>query len=300
MKLALGPVLYYWDRESLVKFYDEIATAPVDIVYLGETVCSRRHSLRHDDWMTVADKLAAAGKEVVLSAQALLESESDLKALRKFTENGRYAVEANDMGAVRLLAGKTSFVTGPHINAYNPDTLSILGELGARRWVMPVEMSRDMLHKMQQNKPTGMETEIFAFGRLPLAFSARCFTARHHNLPKDDCQFRCMDYPDGLTLKTREGQPFLVLNGIQTQSASVYNLIAEVGTLYGMGVDVIRISPQAYHTGKIIDLFRRSLNDLTTVRENAEQLVKWMPDKGCDGYWHGKAGLDQSVEMVSR
>ncbi|PIQ83699.1 MAG: U32 family peptidase, partial [Candidatus Omnitrophica bacterium CG11_big_fil_rev_8_21_14_0_20_63_9] len=44
-------------------------------------------------------------------------------------------------------------------------------------------------------------------------------------MQKDDCQFKCLDYEDGLALKTREGQPFLTLNGIQTQSALVHNLI---------------------------------------------------------------------------
>ena len=75
-------------------------------------------------------------------------------------------------------------------------------------------------------RPAGLETEVFAYGRLPLAFSARCFTARHRNLPKDDCRFSCIDHPDGLLMETREKQPFLVLNGIQTQSALVYNLAA--------------------------------------------------------------------------
>jgi len=299
LKLALGPILYYWERESILKFYDEIAATAVDIVYLGETVCSRRHNLRHDDWLSVADKLAAAGKEVVLSSQALLESESDLKALRKIAENGRFATEANDMGAVHLLTGRLPFVIGPHINVYNAPTLSLLAEMGAKRWVMPVEMSRAMLHQIHQARPDGLETEVFAFGRLPLAFSARCFTARHHNLPKDDCQFRCMDYANGLTLKTREGQPFLVLNGIQTQSASVYNLVAELGAMNEMGVDVVRISPQAWHTPKIIDLFRQCLNDPGTVQESARQLAKWMPDNSCDGYWHGKAGLEQSAGMTA-
>jgi collagenase-like PrtC family protease len=43
-----------------------------------------------------------------------------------------------------------------------------------------------------------METEVFAYGRLPLAFSARCFTARHFNLQKDTCEFRCLEFADGM------------------------------------------------------------------------------------------------------
>ena len=106
MRLALEPISYYWPRETVLGFYRAVADSEVDIVYLGETVCSRRHELRLPDWLDLAASLAAAGKEVVLSTQALIESESDLKIVRRITGNGRYLVEANDMGAVRLLEGR--------------------------------------------------------------------------------------------------------------------------------------------------------------------------------------------------
>ena len=293
MKLALGPVLYYWQRDDLFDFYERIAAAPVDIVYLGETVCSKRHNFRLEDWLEVAKNLAASGKQVVLSTQALIESESDLKTLRRLAENGSYTVEANDMAAVRLLSGK-GFVAGPHINTYNPQTLALLAELGAQRWVIPVEMSRQMLADLLACKPQGMETEVFAYGRLPLAFSARCFTARHYNLPKDNCQFRCLDHAGGLTLKTREGQPFLALNGIQTQSSSVYNLVAELESMQQLGVGVVRVSPQPLHTENILALFRRRLDGSLSGPEAAQQMARLMPDQACDGYWHGRPGIEQA------
>jgi collagenase-like PrtC family protease len=62
-------------------------------------------------------------------------------------------------------------------------------------------------------------------------------------LPKDDCQYRCLDYPEGLTVSTREGQAFLALNGIQTQSAQTCNLLPELEELRELKVDVLRISP---------------------------------------------------------
>jgi len=58
MKLALGPVLYYWSREDLYNFYAQTATMPLDTIYLGETVCSKRRSLRTDDWIELARTLA--------------------------------------------------------------------------------------------------------------------------------------------------------------------------------------------------------------------------------------------------
>ena len=292
MKLALGPVLYYWDRDTMLGFYEEMAAAPVDIIYLGETVCSRRHLLRLQDYLDIAERLAAAGKEVVIATQTLIESEYDVKTLHRIAENGNFRVEANDMGAVRLLANKVPFVAGSTLNIYNPQTLDLLAGLGATRWVMPVEMSREGLVSVGEGRATSPETEIFAYGKLPLAFSARCFTARHHNLQKDDCQFRCLDYEDGLVLKTREGQPFLTLNGIQTQSALVYNLIGELDKVKEAGVDVVRISPQAHHTGEILRLFRECIEQRLTPAQALSQIEGLMPAASCNGYWYGRPGLD--------
>ncbi len=297
-KLSLGPVLYYWSRDMLFEFYESMAETPVDIIYLGETVCSKRKSLRTDDWLALAERLAAKGKEVVLSTLALLEAESELKTLRRLCNNGQFLVEANDMAAVRLLEG-TPFVTGSSVNIYNARALARLVDLGLRRWVLPVELSRKTLADMQANCPTGIETEVFVYGRLPLAYSARCFTARAHNLPKDDCQYRCLDYPDGLTLSSQEDKPFLSLNGIQTQSACGYNLLSALPEIKTMGVNVLRISPQSRHTDKVIEIFHRGLQEPKSVSEGMNRLQRLMPFGGCDGYWYGQAGMLEQAKTMA-
>ena len=294
MKLALGPLLYYWPRQQVLDFYDEIASAPVDIVYLGETVCSRRHELRVQDWADIAKKLAAAGKQAVLGTQTLIESESDLKTLRRVTEETDFPIEANDMGAVHVLtAQQRPFVAGPFLNIFNPATLSMLARLGATRWVMPVEMSADALRDLQAARPPGLETEVFAYGRMPLAFSARCFTARHFNLQKDDCQFKCLEFPDGLLIRTREGEEFLTLNGIQTQSSRVYNLIGEVDALRELGVDILRISPQSQHTPELLGIFRARIAGTLDVPAARSRMAGLALAEPCNGFWYGKPGLDQ-------
>lgn len=294
MKLSLGPLLYYWPRDTVLDFYARIADTPVDIVYLGESVCSRRHELRVGDWIAIAERLAAAGKQAVLSTQALIESESDLKTLRKVTGEERFLAEANDMGAVHLLsAGRRPFVAGPYLNVFNGVTLGMMACLGARRWVMPVEMAAEALAELQAARPAGMETEVFAYGRLPLAFSARCFTARHFNLQKDDCQFKCLEFPDGLPVKTREGEPFLTLNGIQTQSAKVYNLINEVEALDRMGVDVLRLSPQSRHMTELIEVFRARIDGTLDAPASRSRMSALGLAEPCNGFWYGRAGLEQ-------
>ncbi|WP_114972972.1 ubiquinone anaerobic biosynthesis protein UbiV [Rhodoferax ferrireducens] len=298
MKISLGPLLYYWARNDVFDFYKAIAATPVDIVYLGETVCSRRHELRLADWLSIAGRLRDAGKEVVLSTQVLIESGADVTVLHKIAANGDFLVEANDMGAAHCLSGKAPFIAGPHLNIYNVPTLQWMAGLGIQRWVMPLEMGRDDLALMQQGRPAGLQTEVFVYGRMPLAFSARCFTARHRNLPKDDCQFSCLAHADGLLMRTRENEGFLVLNGTQTQSAKVYNLLPELGPMQAMGVDVVRISPQSQHTAEIVHLFHDVLTQQSSVEAALQTMDGLMPDQACNGYWYGKPGLEQLAQST--
>ena len=71
-RLALGPVLYYWPRQMLLDFYERMSAAPLDIVYIGETVCSKRHALNTTDWLDLAERISATGKEVVLDRKSVV------------------------------------------------------------------------------------------------------------------------------------------------------------------------------------------------------------------------------------
>jgi len=290
VRLSLGPIQYHWPKEEMLDFYRTIESTPVDIVYLGETVCSKRRSFRHQDWIEVAERLQTAGKEVVLSTLALLEADSELGYVRRLCNNGKFTIEANDMSAVQMLAGKTHFIGGASLNIYNPRTLSKLVSLGMTRWVMPVELSKSVLAGFQNEMPAGIESEVFGWGRLPLAYSARCYTARAHELSKDDCANCCIDYPDGLTLSTREDKRFLVINGIQTQSARVHSLVHELNDP-AAGPDILRISPQSEDTELVISLFHHARLGSLKADEAAYKLERCSPVGLCDGYWHGEAGM---------
>lgn len=267
MALNVGPLLYHWPRNDVTAFYADVAESAADTVTLGEAVCARRRELKLDDWLALARELTQAGKEVVLCTQTLVESEADLRLIRRQAEQHDFMVEAGDASALQLLAGQGPFVLGPHINIYNRPALAEHAALGAVRWVAPLELALDALAHINPpqaplTNPAGaaLETEVFAFGRLPLAFSARCFTARHHRLGKDECGFRCLADPDGLLLSTSEGQPFLVLNGTQTQSAATHCLIFQGPVLRAAGATRLRLSPQSRHFARVIEAFDQVMN----------------------------------------
>jgi collagenase-like PrtC family protease len=286
MRLTLGPLQYFWPRERTLAFYREAANWPLHTVYLGETVCSKRRELRTRDWIALAEELAASGRQVVLSSLALIEAESELGVLQRLVGHGGFWIEANDLSAVQLCRERgVPFVAGSSLNVYNHAALAMLVEDGLRRWVPGVEQGRvlidELLSALDAQGTARPEVEVIAWGRLPLSYSARCFTARALDVAKDQCGFRCIEHPDGLPLTTREGRPFLRINGIQVQGEETTDLTAELPTLRAMKVDLLRLYPQAEGMQAVVEHFAQAL---ATEQPRA-------PIGQRNGYWHGEPGM---------
>jgi len=289
MQLALGPAQYYWTRTDINLFYEKMLSAPLDIIYLGEVVCGKRHQLRASDWLTLAQTLTeVSDSQIVLSTLTLLESNADLNWVRKICDNGQMLVEANDMSAVQLLSdARVPFAGGPALNVYNQHALAQLMSAGMVRWTVPVEMSARQLGEILDSCDNKPEVELFAYGHMPLAYSARCFTARHLGLDKDNCGYRCMEYPEGLPLASQEGESLFLINGIQTLSGEPVNLLPHYAQLCELGIDILRLSPQWQRMEEIIAAF-----DAARRGEPAQEILP----AGVDGYWCDRPGL----ELIAR
>lgn len=300
LRLTLGPIPYFWSRERVFEFYRQAAGWPVDSICVGEVVCAKRRALGTADWLEIAEQLTAAGKEAVVSTLTLVEAASELAALRRYCRNGRFLVEANDMAAVEILSElDVAFVGGPTLNVYNAKTLAVLADAGMRRWVPPVELSGRSLAALLADAPPNCDCEVFAWGRLPLAWSARCFTARAENLPKDRCGFACLEDPQGRLVHTRDDEPFLVLNGIQTQSALTQNLAHELDDLRRLPVAALRLSPQPEKMEQVVRLYRNLIDGDAGATAIAES-DGLAPTGTCTGYWRGQPGFARpDAETVS-
>ncbi len=288
-KISLGPVLFHWDPEALRDFYFRIADeAPVDTVCVGEVVCGKRLPFVLAYLDEVIGRLERAGKEVVISSLALVVTKPDQDQIRDVTVTNDRLVEANELGTTERLAGRPHII-GPFVNVYNEDTLAFLQRRGAVRVCPPPELPAAAIEVLA--RAGIVELEVLVFGRLPLAISSRCYHARHHGLSKAQCRFVCGRDPDGMTIRTLDGEPFLAINGTQTLSFNCCNLLADLNTLRRMGVKRFRLSPHRIDMVAVADVFRNTLDGRSEAGQALERLSALVGDMPfSNGFFRGTEG----------
>jgi collagenase-like PrtC family protease len=284
LRLSLAPIPWFWPRQQVLDFYRAARDWPVDIVYLGETVCGKRRELRTRDWIALAEELVSADREVVLSGLTLIEAEAELTTLVRLAEacGDRLGFEANDMSAVgtaRQLGLR--FVGGPNLNVYNLATLALLREDGMHRLVLGPDLGEARLAEWRADDSGLPEFEALVWGHPVLAHSARCFTARAYDLAKDECGLSCLGHPGGLPLATRDGARFLILNGIQVLGDTRLDLAPELHELSGSGISVLRLQPQAEGMAEVVLRFAAALESGVAPTRVGDS----------NGWWHGTAGM---------
>lgn len=291
-RLSLGPVLFNWPAETWRDFYFRVADeAPVDTVYVGEIVCSKRLPFFAPHLPAVIERLSAAGKEVVVSSPILVTLERERQAVRELTSTDDLTIEVNDLGCLGQMAGRPH-VVGPFINVYNEATLDWFVRQGATRISLPFELPGASIAALAAAAKGKVELEVTAFGRLPLAISARCYHARAHGLHKDNCQFICGQDADGLAVETLDGEPFLAINGTQTMSQTYTLLLGELADLRKMGIERFRLSPHTIDMVAVATLFRDVLDGRLSVDEATASIRAMLKSEPLsNGFFRGVEGL---------
>ena len=215
-------------------------------------------------------------------------SDPEMQQVIELSESTDLLIEANDIGTAALLTGRPH-VIGPFVNIYNEATLEYLANQGAIRISLPWELPSESLTALAG--PANAELEVQAFGRVPLAISARCYHARAHGLRKSKCRFVCADDLNGMNVEILDGESFLSINGCQTLSHTVASLMGELDGLQEIGLSGFRIWPHAINMIAVGQTFREVLDGWITGEEGQEKLaehVDFAPFS--NGFYHGEEG----------
>jgi len=291
-RLTIAPILFHWSAERKLDFYARIADeAPVDVVYLGEVICSKRTPFFERHYDEVAERLTRGGKTVVFSTLAEVMLKRERNMIAGFCDLEEYELEINDSSPLWHLENKP-YRVGSLMNVYNEDTMAYLVTKGATHFTLPAELPQQSVAVLAKHAARlGVTIEVQVFGRVSLALSARCYHARAHGRIKDNCQFVCEQDPDGMALRTLDQQEFLTVNGIQTLSHSYLNLLGELAEMKDIGVTHFRLVPHTQDMVAVAHIFRDALDNKTALGESFEKVsALGIPAPFSNGFWHGKSG----------
>ncbi len=293
-QLTIGPIQFHWPADQWKDFYYRIADeASVDVVYIGEVICSKRAPFYEPLYEDVAARLQKAGKKIIFSTLAEVMIKHDRRMVSSMSTLEETLVEANDASALYHLIGRPHTI-GPFLNVYNENTLTFLSLNGAEHICFPPELPEQSLAVLSKRAhELNITTEVQVYGRIPLALSARCYHARAHGRVKDNCQFVCEQDADGMPLKTLQGKSFLAINGIATMSHTCLNLVQELDDLQGMGISHFRLSPHSHDMVNVARLFRAAIDRSMDTPDIIAGLTKERLDiPFSNGFYYKKRGYD--------
>lgn len=287
MNISLGPAPLHWGKEKLTQFYQEVAEAPLNTVFIGEVFCEKRNTLSEEELEEFLMLLLKKGKEVYFSTGTLITNGIQWERLRKRCEIFQ-GIEANTVGILDYFQGKRKIVAGPFLNLYNHRSIQFLEKCGIAGVVLPCELPHHSVKSIV--KEVKAPVEVVAYGNLPLGVSWRCYLARAFGRGVERCQFTCRDYPQGIEAETIDGMPLFIVNGPYIQSAYSRCLIGELEYLKAIGVASIRIMPQYEHTSEIVKIFRDTMEYRVSAQDAFEQLASFSGSPLTNGWFHGEAG----------
>lgn len=294
INIAIGPAPFNWGRKRLLDFYcREIAGTDVESVYIGNTICHKRNVLDRDDFSTICDALKAKGIKVYYSTLALCTTSEEFDYVKGIAHlfDG---LEINMLGFLNLLNQDefkdTEIILGPYLNIYNWKSASFLKKFNPQRLVAPFEISLENVADIAEK--AHIPVEVTAWGNLSTALSWRCYTARAVDRSRENCNKVCFEYPEGMLLKTVEGEDIFRIDGLQVQSAKTHCMVEHLQELAMSGISTIRIYPQMGHTKEIVDILAQALEGRQNAKSSLKQLMPYAPSGVCNGWSWGKAGWE--------
>lgn len=272
MKISLAPLPLNYSLSTLHQFYEEVAASDfIDCVYIGEVFCPKRlFSLQ--SYLKFKEILEQAGKEVVFSTYALPTKEEDFVQVLPFIE-ATDLIEVNSLGFLAFLkkqAPHKNFLMGSNCNLYNIHDFEIARDWGSKGAVSHFDLLEETVEAVLVKNVLPLEVPIY--GRFPLAFSWRCYTALFFGKKRGGCELVCQTKTD-LSLKNLEGEAAFVVNGNLIESGRTICLfelgkkLAELGAAFG------RLYAGPGEATRVAELFANYLQDKVTLKKSME-LIK--------------------------
>ena len=287
-----------------------------DAVYAGTSKLSlrTRTAMDFDDLINTVKLAHSLNKKVYVAMNIYArddEYDQVIEEAKYLDEIGVDGIIAADPGVVEILkeyAPNTEIHISTQANSLSLQTCNFWYKNGASRVILGRELNKDEIKYIVQNKPNGLDIEMFVHGAICYSYSGRCYMSDYmakRSANHGDCAQPCRwAYNLYAEEKNNPGQ-FMPIDyderGIYIFSSKDMCLMQEIPTIFDIGVDSLKIEGRLkteYYLATIVNAYRHALDDYEKDPENwnYEKYFKELDKAKTRGltefYFDDKANID--------
>ena len=250
-----------------------------DAIYCGTSSLSlrTRADMENEDLYKTIEYAHSLGKKVYVTINIFAwdEKYEEIREQVRILNSLKVdAIIASDGGVIEIINEEAPDID-IHIST-QANTVSLHSSMfwyknGAKRVILAREMNKEQIKYLIDNKPIGLETEMFVHGAICFGYSGRCFLSdflacRSANL--GDCAQSCR-WAYNMYLEERNNPGNLMPvetddHGTYILSSKDLCLIKELPEIVNMGVDSLKIEGRLkteYYLATVINTYRNAIDD---------------------------------------
>ncbi len=250
-----------------------------DAVYAGTSKLSlrTRTEMEFDDLVETVKLAHSLNKKVYVAMNIYArddEYELIIKEAKHLDEIGVDGIIVSDGGIVEILkeyAPNTEIHISTQANVTSLQTCNFWYKNGASRIILARELNKDEIKYITENKPNGLDIEIFIHGAICYSYSGRCYLSDYmagRNANHGDCAQPCRwSYNLYAEEQNNPGNMMPVETdekGTYIFSSKDLCLIKEIPDLFNIGVDSLKIEGRLkteYYLATIVNAYRHAIDD---------------------------------------